>query len=406
MRLKPQGAGRFVSAAFLLFWLCGWAVGEGFALWILGKGASALLTGESPADGGAPLEAGPAVAFGAFLLLWLALWTLGGIAAMGAVLRLLWSEDRLIAHAGGLTAVRFRGPFRRTREFPRDTVRRIVLVPRNDTLGVEMARETVELSCLGTRAEREETARALRSELGLSPDETATEPGVATEPAVATLPKGWQEIITPEGERALVSDLATRKIQARVLGFVTLGMGTVALFLLGQSMGLPALLPLGLISMAASLALAWGTVWLARGRMEWRIEGGKVTLRRRFRSSVRDVFEAHRLELTIRSDSDGDDWFTLEAVAHAVDAPAAGPAPIKPAKNRRGVTSSIHDPDTPRKLGAWLAGAAKIPFENRTTREAREAEVAVLRMQLEQSGRLGRFAARLLVKAMERRGKV
>ena len=45
-RLQRRGAGRYVSAAFLGAWLCGWLMGECFALWVLIRGAVALLPGE------------------------------------------------------------------------------------------------------------------------------------------------------------------------------------------------------------------------------------------------------------------------------------------------------------------------------------------------------------------------
>src|SRR5215831_16294192 len=96
LTLKSQGAGRYASAAFLAFWLCGWAVGEAFALWMLIRGAWALLTGAPPDAGRAPLAVGPALIAGLFILMWLTLWTVGGIAAMSELLRLLWGEDRLV----------------------------------------------------------------------------------------------------------------------------------------------------------------------------------------------------------------------------------------------------------------------------------------------------------------------
>jgi hypothetical protein len=53
---------RWVIVAFLTFWLCGWAVGEGFAIW-------ALFFSGTPW----PVKL--------FLLFWLTLWTFGGLAA-------------------------------------------------------------------------------------------------------------------------------------------------------------------------------------------------------------------------------------------------------------------------------------------------------------------------------------
>jgi hypothetical protein len=65
---------------FLAVWLCGWAMGESFAL-------GTLLTGRLAAgDAGAP----------AFLLGWLALWTLGGIAAWYLWLWCLTGEETIV----------------------------------------------------------------------------------------------------------------------------------------------------------------------------------------------------------------------------------------------------------------------------------------------------------------------
>src|SRR5262245_49420144 len=135
IRLAPKGFGRFVPAAFLGVWLCFWAIGESFVFWFLFKGARALLTGTPPDPGRAPIEPGPALLMGAFLLVWLTLWTVGGLAAIGEFLRLLWSEDRLIAHAAGLTIVRSRGPFRWRREVARERIRDVRLLHRGAQLG-------------------------------------------------------------------------------------------------------------------------------------------------------------------------------------------------------------------------------------------------------------------------------
>jgi hypothetical protein len=73
---NPVGSGlaRYGSAAFLIFWLCGWAAGECFAIWALVKGST---------PGFAKL----------FLLVWLTFWTFGGFAAITQV-RLLLSKPR------------------------------------------------------------------------------------------------------------------------------------------------------------------------------------------------------------------------------------------------------------------------------------------------------------------------
>jgi hypothetical protein len=55
------------------------------------------------------------------------------------------------------------------------------------------------------------------------------------------------------------------------------------------------------------------------------------------------------------------------------------------------------------RLGAWLSRAAGLPLEDRSTPEARRMEIAVLKGQLEASGPVGKFAARLIEKAEARR---
>src|SRR5262245_49677542 len=94
LQLTSQGVGRYLSAAFLAFWLCIWAVGESVVLWIVVVGAIALLTGRPPEPGREPLELGPAVMAGAFFVVWLTMWTVGGIAAFLEEMRLLWGRDR------------------------------------------------------------------------------------------------------------------------------------------------------------------------------------------------------------------------------------------------------------------------------------------------------------------------
>jgi hypothetical protein len=65
---RPRGLGRFLEAAFLCMWLCMWVVGEAFALFILGQGGWALLTGTPAAGSNEPIRMVPALGAGAFLL--------------------------------------------------------------------------------------------------------------------------------------------------------------------------------------------------------------------------------------------------------------------------------------------------------------------------------------------------
>ncbi len=160
----------------------------------------------------------------------------------------------------------------------------------------------------------------------------------------------------------------------------------------------PALIPIAAMVAVAAAGLTWGALWLWRGRMEWRIESGGLTLQRRYGSSVSDTFVARALELTARSDSDGDRWFSLDALAHTAAEPGGGPS----RQNRRRIATAIHDPTVPRRLGAWLAHRTRMPFHDRTGENTRATELARLRAELPSTGRIGRLAARLIEQAEAR----
>jgi hypothetical protein len=402
-RMRPQGIGRFFPAAFLAFWLCGWAVGEGFALWFLVAGAKAIATGQPM--GHTPTPPLPVLlAMGAFVIFWLTLWTVGGVTAMGELLRLVWSEDRIVAGPAGITLHTSRGPFRKKIEIPRDEVRAIVPSARGAALAVETPRATIVLTKNGSVAEREEVASMLRSELGLRDQPASAASTSATwTPGMAPmeqggLPSGWEDTISPEGERILMRSASSRATGARVVGVIALGMAALAVFVVRQAWGnLPLIAP-AVITTVFALGLAWLTIWLAVARSEWKIGSGRIILRQRFRGSLKDVFEADRLELTFSNDSDGDERFALMALKGA-SASITGSAFFTDPKCRRLVDSSLHDAVRPRRLGAWLAQAAGIPFDDRTGAAARQADIAALTAQLEASGPLGRFAAKLVTRA-------
>ena len=393
LTLKSSGGARFLHGGFLAFWLCGWLVGEALVSWILITGAVALLTGKPPGPGQEPLEAGPAVMTGAFLLLWLTLWTVGGIAAASEMLRLLWGEDRITVLGGRLDVVWMRGPFHRARVFERDAIRRIATAGGEDRLVLETAAGSVELSRLGSRHERREGATALRVELGLSE-------ALGQSP---TVPQGWEEIITPEGERALVANRSTRRVQARVASAGAMLLGGLTLFVAREALQRWGLMIGAFVLLGFTAALAAGAVWLARGRHEWRIGSGRLTLRRRFGSGVRDLFEARHLVLDSSTDSDGDSSTFLCALARE-----PGPTGVSwrtyPARTSRIVTQSVNDRAV-RDLAAWLSGQTGIPLIDRTTPEARAAQLTALRETLEKAGRVGRWAAGLIDRAKERMKK-
>jgi hypothetical protein len=295
-RFRPRGAGRFFVAGFLMFWLCGWAAGEVFALWFLW---TALTTAQGPL---------PVVAF---LLLWVTLWSLGGIGALREVLRCLWSEDRLVLHGDGrLERVVRLGPFRRRRSLPLSQIHRFRVeadAARGEALVADLPGGAIEITRLGSLRERQEAAEQLNQALGRHG--VAAEP----EPPPAVLPPGWEELTPSFGSPLLVSDQGLRRRQALVMALVNLVVwGGLALLVRGalSSAGLwVPVVPLGVVA----LACGWGLLWLLAGRREWRLEPRRLVLQRRFGGRLRTLGEAHGVELSETIDSDGDRWYRLQA---------------------------------------------------------------------------------------------
>ena len=86
---------------FLSFWLCGWAAGEGFVLVALARGVTQAL-GQGP--GG---EKATSVGGMGFMLLWLCIWTVGGVLALACWIYLLAGAEVIEVDSQGLTR-RFR----------------------------------------------------------------------------------------------------------------------------------------------------------------------------------------------------------------------------------------------------------------------------------------------------------
>jgi hypothetical protein len=355
---RPGGPGRFLGAAFLLLWLCVWAVGEAFALSILGHGLWALLTG-SPAFGAdVPLRMAPALGAGAFLLVWLAIWTVGGVMAIQELFRLMWAEDRLALDRDALWRVRRRGPFTSTRALARNDIRRVFVQPANTALMVQLSSNLVELTDPGTPAERTEAGRRLCAAMELPDEGTSAEP--------AALPEDWQEAAGARGERLLVPNLQHRRQQAIAVAIVTGVVWTGLALLARESLREPNLWVVTLMLTVLGAWLARNTLWLLRGRKEWRIEPGRLMHQRRYADKATELCQARALELTESHDSDDDVWFHL----HAIE---LSPSPLtragKTPKKIR-ITHSIHDPTKPRCLGRWLSRQAGIPLHDRVPTEA------------------------------------
>ena len=107
--LRPSGIGRYVTAAFLSVWLVGWVMGEAFAITMLGAmfGSIAGVFSEGLPAWSADLATSGGAAFVLlFLLFWLTLWTVGGIAALTHLMRSLAGEDVIGLKESGFEVVR------------------------------------------------------------------------------------------------------------------------------------------------------------------------------------------------------------------------------------------------------------------------------------------------------------
>lgn len=351
IRVKPDGMARFAPAAFITVWLCCWALGEVKVLGLLGNGAIALLTGHELNGNPSRLQAAPALGVGAFLLVWVTFWTIGGIAAMAELLRLVSSEETLSLDGDTIVIARRRGPFTWFQRLPRNAVRRVRVAPRRRMLVLETDRKSIEFAPVQSPADESQALDALRSALQLA----------APDGSVA-LPDGWEETLTPEGERVVIRDTKIRRRQA----FVLAGMATVAwaAALAFAWLGTLSEQAIGPAIIATVLAAGLGSFawWLWAGRQEIKCGDGEVIVRRRWRGRVRDLYEARRLDLVTRADSDGDVWYRLEAISNA-PLDARGTRKYR----TRVLASAMNDPFEPRALGAWLAAHGGVPFDGGLT---------------------------------------
>jgi hypothetical protein len=382
---RPRGFGRFPSAMFLSLWLCAWAVGEAVALFVLGHGIWALMTGAPVFGSDEPVRVAPLLGFGVFLLVWLTIWTVGGVMAMQELARLVWAKDRLVLTRHDLLRVRRRGPFTSTRWLTRNHVRKVFLHPSNTALMIQINANLIELTDLGTPAERAEAVCQLRTVMELRDEDTTEE--------TTALPEDWQEAAGAHGERLLVPNTQIRRKQAIFFLIVTAVVWSVLLLLARESMAEPYLWVLTLMLTVLAAWLSSQTLWMFRGRKEWRIEHGSLLQQRRFADKVTELFQVRALELTESYDSDGDSWYHLNAIevsASPLNLSKKTPQKIK-------ITHSIHDPTEARCLGRWLSQQAVIPFHDRVpTKTDKQADFIRMKQELAASGEVGRFFVRLL----------
>jgi hypothetical protein len=343
VRSRPDGVGRIGGALFLAIWLCFWLVGETVVLGVLVSGASVLLTGHELSGAPRMIELLPALGVGGFMLVWITFWTFGGVMALLELLRLISSEEKLLVGPDALTIGHRRGPFSWTSTVKRADVRNVRVSPRTRMLVLDAGRRSYDVAQVRTPADERAAVFAVRKELGLD----------GAREGEPVLPEGWEETITPEGDRVIVRDPRARKKQALVLAVIAMILWAIALANAWTALSRPSALP-GAIGLTVLAALAAaGAYWLEASRQEFKIGGQRVVVRRRWRGTVRELLVADRLELVRSTDSDGDIWYKLEAVN--TGAPKAR-------KVRRTLASAMNDPFPPTALGRRLAARAGVPY--------------------------------------------
>lgn len=311
--LRPAGSGRFVAAAFMLFWLAGWAAGELGALALLfGRFLPASLARHLPKLGQVPWPAA------AFLLLWLALWTLGGLAALFATHRLLAGRDEVLLRGDGLVlSAGWLG--RGRREVSRGEMSGLEIRSNGGALVLHLRDgKTVSLSSLGTLEDRAALREEIRARYGIAAPEEAAD--LVSGGLAGALPKGWEAVPEPTGEWTLGLDAKARRQAAGCL-LTLAALGTVGLAFWESSQGWWRAEPLSLAFLGGALTTLFaGTAILALAllgfaREELRVSPNRLEIRKRFGPwRWSRTLVGGTLVVSSHVDSDGDEWGRLDAV--------------------------------------------------------------------------------------------
>ena len=327
-----MGVARYIGAAFLMVWLAGWVVGEAVAiifLVMLIRSVLGSLVGVSwPVPGGEWIAGGAAGFFFLFLVIWLALWTVGGFAAITHLLRSLAGEDLVTVRAGDVELVRRAGPFRRVRTLDRSRIRRVRIRRHDHAVVIDTASGTEPITAYGTRDERQGLAEWLQRQLALPDDGRRID--------TDTAPPGW--LMRVEGNAARLTRMDPQAhltgtiiswAIAAFTGLIWYGSTTA-----GPESG-------SAIALALTLLLACWAAWVTWSHREWLVSHDELTWHRRFATwkSTRS-FKSAQLEVVISTDSDNDDHYELKVVD---------------GHGKKRISSEMNDHASVVDLGQWLS---------------------------------------------------
>ena len=347
-QLRASHWSRFVDAGFLLVWMAFWIVGEAVALaLVVGMIASALsaaLDRPTLLASWAPRTDGSVSVFLLFLLFWLTLWTIGGIAAGTHLLRRLAGRDDVDVTMHGIGLTRRAGPFRKRRDIPRAAIRRVRIRSKDRSVVTDTDTGTVEISDLGDADERRALHAWLSSALGL-PDENRARLRERELPPLGrdVETQGAETIVTTPSRRI-------RVIRARILWFVAalMSLGWIdALrrgFMSGATTG-------EVMAAVATLLVAAAGALFMDARSEWALRSGRMSVRRRLAHWTwreHDFQASASIALEHTLDSDGDDHYNLVIIDSSA---------------RRVLNTALHDPHELLALGEWLSARTGFPFK-------------------------------------------
>jgi hypothetical protein len=342
VRLRPSGWGRYFEAAFLAVWLTMWTVGELFGLGLLAAMLASLVALAAdltvPFAERMPRSGAAAATFLLFVLLWVTMWTVGGVSALTQLLRSLMGEDRVRVANDQIAIERRIGPFGRTRLVPITAMRRLRLRGHDHALVADTATGTIILTKFGTPAERTALRDWLQSQLAL-PDEAH-----AKRLEGETPPADWEVETNGSDTRLAHPSRRNRRIRAIIMWSITsvVLLGWIASLRLGASS------TDFLICFALSALLVTFSAWLTWGRTEWILRRGRLIKRRAFASWRRErTFDDGVLEVEHEVDSDGDSRFTL--VVHTTS-------------DKRTISTTLYDPADLFCLGEWIAARTGFPL--------------------------------------------
>lgn len=330
--LRASGIVRYISATFLVVWLAGWALGEvvalGFLIMLIRSAVGSAAGLPWPIPGGDWIAGGAAGFVFLFLLVWLTLWTFGGLAAFNELLRSLAGEDHISVQPAGVELVRRAGPLRRTRTFDRSLIRRVRMRRHDKAVVMDTPAGTELITSYGTDDERRTMTEWLRRQLSLPDDGSRVDTAVA--------PPGWTMTIESGATRLSRSSQQARRVGAMMAWAIVAVMGLIWYGSTQSGSAFGSVVALGLTVLLASAA-----AWVTWSRREWLVRHGQLTSHRRFVTwDWERTFTGARLELEESTDSDNDTRYELKVIDE---------------QGKRTIASDVNDEADIVDLARWLS---------------------------------------------------